>query len=168
MSFLIFGGANDNEVLSFSNYALEYFKTRDTNIELILIENTYSPTLIWDYDKDLLIINNKIVNPSIVWIRRDAFQEKENLQIRARRWDHILKGWLMAHPNVKILNREWLNKFNNKVYQLDLAQKIGLKIPHTILTNSYSILNHLNNTSNSIIKPIDNGYCENYETKKVS
>jgi len=160
MSILILGGSNDQEVISFLNFAYQYqdISKDDFDIITVLLEDEYSPSITWDYEKDILLINQKIINIKAIWIRQDIFHVKPSLQIRAQRWHHLLQGWIMSHPDVKVINRNWLNKFNNKPYQLFTAQKIGLQIPKTVISNSLEVMEAFNN--NSIIKPIDNGYCK--------
>lgn len=159
MNILIFGNSNDYEIISFLDNLYKYNYEFNLNhvIIPILLENNYSPSITWDYNEDILIIDGMNIKPDVVWFRRYVLHDNNNLQLRSKRLHHIIQGWLLSHPDVKIINRNWLNKFNNKIYQLNLAKKIGMKIPNTVLTNSVKIMEIFKN--NSIIKPIDNGYC---------
>jgi glutathione synthase/RimK-type ligase-like ATP-grasp enzyme len=154
---LVFGGIDDYEI----KYFREEIK-RKTNIKIItvILEDNISPKLEWDYEKDKLILDNNEIKITHIWIRYDVFQSKITLQKRARRFDLIIKGWIKAHPEIKIINREWIDRINSKPYQLYVAQQVGLKIPKTIITNDYKIMKQY---KDYIIKPVDNGYCESLD-----
>ena len=75
----------------------------------------------------------------------------------------ILKNAFWISPIYAIREAE------NKIYQLELAQSLGLKIPETIITDSYEDFKQFyhQNHNDCIIKPIKSGLIENGKRSKV-
>lgn len=157
--FLIIGGSNDQEILWMIK-RLNFLKDK-----LLVLFTDKKNILKWDIINDKLLLDDVNIFPKSVFIRQDVYN-KNNLKLQnSRRWNHILKGWIMSHPEVRVLNRKWLNKFNNKSYNLYLANKLNIRIPITYLTNNISFIYKKLINENLIVKPIDNGFC--YNAKKI-
>ncbi len=157
--FLIIGGSNDQEILWMIK-RLIFLKDK-----LIILFTDKKNILKWDIINDVLLLNNMHIFPRSIFIRQDV-NNKNNIKLQnSRRWNHILKGWIMSHPEVKVLNRKWLNKFNNKAYNLYLANKLNIRIPITYLTNNITFINKSLMNKKFILKPIDNGFC--YNAKEI-
>lgn len=75
----------------------------------------------------------------------------------------ILKDSYWVSPIYAIREAE------NKIYQLDIARKIGFSIPASIITNIYndSIDFYIRNNANCIIKPIKSGIIEDENNTKI-
>jgi glutathione synthase/RimK-type ligase-like ATP-grasp enzyme len=75
----------------------------------------------------------------------------------------ILKNSYWVSPLYAIREAE------NKIYQLELAKSIGLKIPNSIITNSFAeVLDFYDrNNASCIIKPIKSGLIEDENEPKV-
>lgn len=75
----------------------------------------------------------------------------------------ILKDSYWVSPIYAIREAE------NKIYQIELAKSIGLKIPNSIITNSFSDVLGFYDTNNAscIIKPIKSGLIEDENKAKV-
>lgn len=155
--FLLIGGSQDQEMVWFIERLIH---SQKYNIIKCLLEENKSPNIEWKFNEDILLLNKKEIKPSYIWLRQDVFQEKHQNLIRGKRWHHFMQGWLLVHPEVKVINRKWLNRFGNKMFNLSLAKKLGFDIPKTNITNNLQIMESILEKQKSIIKPIDNGYCE--------
>ncbi len=76
----------------------------------------------------------------------------------------------------KILNNSYwispvyaIREAENKIYQLQIAKSIGLEIPDSIITNSFShaLDFYEQNNSNCIVKPIKSGFIESEDKPKI-
>ena len=136
---------------------IEYFRLNCEDI------NDYicSFTNVSDFDFSI----NGITNFSSVWFRRTKLPEIGDIDdgekmflladyeslfdnlfnlIRSNRW--------LSHPN-------YIYKAENKLFQLQVAKRIGFNIPNTIVTNRHKLLKQFisENNQNVIIKPIRQG-----------
>ena len=168
---LIIGGENDQEILWIQKVFKLYNKI---NILTILLGPNNLHSINWDVNNDLLYINQKIIKPKSVFLRQNVFSKNHNYQLQSRRWHHVMQGWTLCHPEVKVLNRNWLTRFSNKTYNLFIAKKVGFNIPNTKITNNISLIKKQLENNDFILKPIDNGFCYNAEeaiknckTKKI-
>ncbi len=62
-----------------------------------------------------------------------------------------------------------IREAENKIYQLEIAKSLGLKIPNSIITNDYNLAFNFyeDNNKNCIIKPIKSGLIEDVNESKV-
>lgn len=72
---------------------------------------------------------------------------------------HFWEGLFLSLDHCKWINPMFGTQIaERKLYQLQIAKRLGLLVPKTIITNNReSALNFLKNCSSSIIKPISNG-----------
>jgi len=134
---LIIGGENDKEILWIQTI---FELSKQIKLLTILLGPNNLHSINWDVNKDLLYINQKIIKPKSVFLRQNVFSKNNNYQLQARRWHHVMQGWILCHTKVKVLNRNWLTRFSNKMYNLFIAKKIGFSIPKTRITNNISIM----------------------------
>lgn len=96
-----------------------------------------------------------------VWFRRTKFPEIKNLKLEERNYilseyDSLLKN-IFATLDAKWLSKpEYVYKAENKALQLKIAQKVGLNIPPTIITNNKQTIVDFSgqNDNNIVIKPL--------------
>ncbi|HPF47432.1 MAG TPA: hypothetical protein PK690_11230 [Emcibacteraceae bacterium] len=119
------------------------------------------PSINLDVHKNSLIVNGYAFKTKSLFIRPDVmtYQASKNpAHTRlASDWFDILLGWSLANDDIKVLNRNYYvrNKVN-KVANLLLAQKLGIKVAETYYTNDvYFMEKH--NDGNWIEKPVHGG-----------
>lgn len=100
-----------------------------------------------------------------VWFRRTKLP---NLQIKNDAEKFYLLGEydaLLSNLYSQLNTKRWLSHPNNvyqaenKIFQLQAAQKIGFSIPDTIITNQHSVLKEFiaKHNQNVIVKPLSQG-----------
>jgi len=110
-------------------------------------------------------INNRIVHT--IWFRRTFDQDFLNIEPKIFNdfhnnktlENHLLSelGTIYRFLESFLDNSVWINKYSeslNKLKTLKLAEKHGLKIPDTYITNKIEIINQLAADKNLITKPI--------------
>lgn len=110
-------------------------------------------------------IDNQIVNT--IWFRRTFDEDFINIEPKIfNEFDnnktlqnHLLSelGTIYRFLESFLDNSVWINKYSesiNKLKTLKLAEKHGLNIPHTYITNKIEIINKLIIENNLITKPI--------------
>ncbi|SHG47858.1 ATP-GRASP peptide maturase, grasp-with-spasm system [Chryseobacterium oranimense] len=110
-------------------------------------------------------INNQIVHT--IWFRRTFDQDFLNIEPKIFNdfhnnktlENHLLSelGTIYRFLESFLDNSVWINKYSeslNKLKTLKLAEKHGLKIPDTYITNKIEIINQLATDKNLITKPI--------------
>ena len=151
---LIIGGSKDQEIL----WIIQLCKLDEQFKIFTLFVDKHINNINWNIKKKL-IINNNIINPDCVYIRQNIHNNNNNEQLISRRWHHIIQGWLLLNPKVKVLNRNWLSRFNNKIYNLAIAKEIGFNVDETYISNNISFMKKKLKKKEFILKAIDNGYC---------
>lgn len=74
-------------------------------------------------------------------------------QLERNQWSSFLRNLIVFENAIWINNPVNTYKAENKMFQLYLAEKLGLNIPKTFVTNSNSI--HLQDENNYVIKSLD-------------
>lgn len=151
---LIAGGDSDPVVQSF----LEAVYQQEMPHLAVLSGNRGVPKLTWDIPTNRLVINGSEIKATALWLRVDVFTQMkdQNSQsgVRANVWYDTLSGWALANEQVRYLNRDYRGM--NKLVSLRSAIEVGLKIPETLITNQFRLLDHLD-TENYIAKPVIGG-----------
>jgi len=127
----------------------------------ILTKKNSSPAISWNLKNAKLSVNNKPVEISAAFVRRDVFHQSGDEGIfRAAGWYSTLNGWLACTPKVKILNRKYLDRFTNKPQTLFLAKKAGLRIPDTLISNELELIGKQKRNV-KVAKPVNGGgFCQ--------
>jgi hypothetical protein len=116
------------------------------------------PWLAWDLDGDRLILDGDVLQPRAVFLRHDVFTQLADPRpepgFRAMAWTTALHGWVLAHPEVRCLNRVSFSSVPNKPHALLLARELGLAIPRTVITNSARVAREV---GDAIAKPVAGG-----------
>ncbi len=154
---LIAGGNRDPNLLWLLKQAACY----GIPVQSLLIKKESSPAITWDIQSNQIMINDQPTNIRAAFVRRDVFHESGEEGIyRAGTWYSSLNGWLASNPEVLTFNRTYLTCLTNKLHALYLADKVGLRIPDTWMSNRLNAAG--NGESKSIIaKPVNGGgYCQ--------
>ncbi len=103
-----------------------------------------------------LELDGVVVDASACFVRHDVFMAQRSGAAgdsrAALNWHHAIKGWALSHPSVRLFNRFARGDYN-KVESLALAQRAGLSVPTTVITNAPSGLP----TADLIMKPVAGG-----------
>jgi hypothetical protein len=107
----------------------------------VLVGPKLIPRLTIDLAKDRLLLNDKPIRPSASFMRHDVFlaQAVQTAEANAAvlNWFVAIKGWELAHDDVRGFNKKSLASEGNKLRNLYVAARHGLQAPHTILTNEF-------------------------------
>ena len=136
-----------------------------------LIEET---KFYYDLNEISLVFKNrqiKLEEISSIWYRRPEtlkFSNKRNIDKgdethTINEWSAMLDGYLFHIPARLWINHPMNNALaSSKIEQLSIVQKLGLKTPRTLVSQSYnSVLNFYYDCQEKIIaKPISHGYIE--------
>lgn len=126
----------------------------------ILIGPNEQPTFHWDLESDVLLINGEAVRPTSVFLRYDVFanlsDQRPESAYRAHCWYVSVEGWLQAHPDVAVLNRNYSGT-TNKIATLCLARDLGIAVPRTVLSNDFVELEGSGIISGHVVKPVIGG-----------
>lgn len=160
-SVLVAGGIRDPNLITI----VDTLKSKKIDVIPLLIEAGTSPPIFWEVATDEIVLNKKTLRCSAAFIRRDVFNDNGfDANYRASAWFTMIQGWLMACPQIRVLNRDHIGKTTNKVYALRLAHSCGLPIPRTLVSNDIRHLETLNMLNNAVAKPITGGgYCKPIE-----
>jgi hypothetical protein len=153
---LIAGGATDPNVRSLLRRARE----RELAIVEVLTGPDQNPALAWDVQADTLRLDGREVRPRAGFMRYDVFHamadKRAAVSFRAQAWYATLHGWLLAHGDVRMVNRGYAGQVN-KPFMLSVAAACGLRIPRTLITNDLDGLERLDGAAEMIAKPVPGG-----------
>lgn len=153
---LIAGGDNDPVTASFR----ERVRQRGIAARELLV-GAANPGLTWNFQSDVLRLDGEELEPRAVFLRYDVFSSladaRPQVTYRAQAWFITLHGWLLAHPEVRMLNRSPGGQAS-KPYILHLAGRTGLRIPFTLITNELDALEaDADRLGPMIAKPVPGG-----------
>ena len=149
--FLLFGGKNDFNIQAFA----KQLRAKQVEHQSIIIEEDNIPSIHWDLNKDKLLINDKFINPSSIFLRDDVFGSVTSNPSSSYSWYTTLRSWALSHYRTSMFNKHYIGM--NKSYNLVLAQSVGFDIPKTIITNDTDQLSAIKKKQNYIIKPVSGG-----------
>jgi len=140
----------------------------DINIDL-----KQSSFLLYDKIKKIHININNIKS---VYYRRPKLPELlllDNISESERNYlkhecFYILQG-IYDFLNIKFwINSYWsILKAENKILQLQVAKKVGLKIPNSLITNNVSLAKKFNSKQECVIKPIKSGFIKDIDDPQI-
>ncbi len=153
---LVAGGETDPNLLSLLRRARE----REIPVLPLLTGPDRTPSLTWDVQADALVVDGREVRPGAGFMRYDVFQamadRRPEVSFRAQAWHTTLHGWMLAHDDVRMMNRRYAGQVN-KPFMLSLAASCGLRIPRTRITNHLDDLERLPDAAQLIAKPVPGG-----------
>jgi glutathione synthase/RimK-type ligase-like ATP-grasp enzyme len=107
------------------------------------------------------MIDGEERRPEALFIRYDVFTSMADPRrapaFRALAWYTVVSGWAIAHPEVRMFNRESALHVTNKLHVLHVAREVGLDIPETLVTNDHALLTAKNEREPLICKPVNGG-----------
>lgn len=131
---LIAGGEADPHVGSL----VARMRARGIDGHALLVGAGTPPRLSWDLADGRLRVDGRELRPAALFLRYDAYGARAEgtaeAAERALAWYETLRGWALAHPEVRLPNRH-ADPQVNKPYVLALARRAGLRVPSTRLTN---------------------------------
>ncbi|HYW13189.1 MAG TPA: hypothetical protein VE871_14610 [Longimicrobium sp.] len=153
---LIAGGDADPHLLSLAKRALE----REIPVLEFLTGADRTPSIAWDMEADTLLLDGQEARPGAGFLRYDVFHtladKRPAVEFRAQAWHTALHGWMLAHDDVRMLNRGF-SGLTNKPHVLTVAAACGLRIPRTLVTNDLEMLDTLQGSEGMIAKPVPGG-----------
>jgi glutathione synthase/RimK-type ligase-like ATP-grasp enzyme len=153
---LIAGGAVDPNVHSLLRRARE----RELPVLEVLVGPGATPALVWDMQCDTLLLDGREVRPGAGFMRYDVFHamadKRPEVHFRAQAWYATLHGWLLAHRDVRMVNRGYAGQVN-KPFMLSVAAACGLRIPRTLILNDLDALERVPGAPEMIAKPVPGG-----------
>lgn len=153
---LIAGGESDPNVLSL----LRRSRERELPVLEFLAGPTRTPALTWDVQADTLLLDGREVRSGAGFMRYDVFHamadKRAAVSFRAQAWYTTLHGWMLAHDDVRMMNRGYAGQVN-KPYMLRVAAGSGLRIPRTLITNELDALEGMEGAQDMIAKPVPGG-----------
>ncbi|HSU13212.1 hypothetical protein [Longimicrobium sp.] len=154
---LIAGGEADFNVESI----VTRMRERGMDGEVLRVGKSINPAVTWDFQRDRLKLDGREIHPSGVFLRYDVFSvladNRPATQLRSQAWHITLHGWLLSHPGIRMLNRRYRGE-TNKAFILDLARRVGLAIPRTLITNELDELERrAGELGPMIAKPVPGG-----------
>jgi hypothetical protein len=153
---LIAGGETDPNILSLLRRARE----RELPVLELLAGPDRTPGLTWDVQADALWVDGREVRPSAGFMRYDVFHamadRRPAVGFRAQAWYTTLNGWMLAHDDVRMMNRGYAGQ-TNKPFMLRVAAGCGLRIPRTLITNELDALEEMEGAAEMIAKPVPGG-----------
>lgn len=153
---LIAGGDQDPNIL----HLVQRAKERGLPACAVLVGLEGNPGFAWDMQADVLRLDGEEVHPVGGFLRNDVFtgmvDPRTSVTFRANAWYATVHGWLLAHDDVRLLNRNYAGQVN-KPYMLSEAARCGLRIPRTWITNEMDALEGMDGAAEMIAKPVPGG-----------
>ena len=102
----------------------------------------------WDLDADKFFVNGESVTFTKYFGRSNVFGKITD-QMAANYF--LMRNYLLAHKNIKRLNRDYERETPTKAANLLLAKKLGLHIPKTVIGTAID-------EEDAIVKPLTGGF----------
>src|SRR4051794_13543591 len=107
----------------------------------VLVGPKLVPSITLDLAKDELRLNGALIRPTACFMRHDVFLQmsgkSRHAQAAALNWYNTIKGWELAHDEVRGFNKTSFGAENTKLHNLYIAKGVGLAIPDTLVTNEF-------------------------------
>jgi glutathione synthase/RimK-type ligase-like ATP-grasp enzyme len=107
-----------------------------------LLGAAHIPRLTIDLAKDRMRLDGRLVRPTACFMRHDVFLTQTlrtaEANAAALNWYIAIKGWELAHDDVRGFNKRAWNADTNKLANLYAAIRHKMKVPRTRLTNEFA------------------------------
>lgn len=108
----------------------------------VLVGPGQPPRITIDLRRDCLRLNGKEIRPTACFMRHDVFLAQSApgplAAGAALNWFAAIKGWELAHDDVRGFNKNTSATESSKLRNLYLAARCGLAVPATLLTNEFN------------------------------
>jgi hypothetical protein len=115
---------------------------RRVTFRAVLVGPELNPRLTIDLDRDHLVLDGESVRPTACFMRYDVFLgerlRSEAANAAAMNWFAAIKGWELAHDEVRGFNKSSSATESNKLRNLYLARRHGLVVPPSLLSNEFA------------------------------
>lgn len=108
----------------------------------------------WDFKSPQLDLGGDSVEPTAVYLRYNVFEGDLSRNIAAF---EMIQSYVLAWPEIKVLNRDSMTDSNNKSKNLRLARDLGFEIPDTIVMGDLTPLESIPNPKLRAMKPLNGG-----------
>lgn len=136
---LVAGGADDPNLAAL----LETLAREHVAVLPVLVGPGRDVAISWDLARDELRVDGRRCAPRAAFVRHDVFAHmadgRQATAYRARAWYTTITGWIAAHPEVRFLNRDAMDRAVNKAHALVLARSLGLSVPATLVSNELAV-----------------------------
>jgi hypothetical protein len=108
----------------------------------------------WDFQSPRLDLGNQTIHPTSVFLRYNVFEgdaERNNAAFE------MIQSYVLAWPQLKVLNRDSMTDSNNKSKNLRLALDHGFEIPETLVMGDLTPLTNIPDPHNQAMKPLGGG-----------
>jgi len=119
---------------------------RRVRFKEVLVGPGKPPRLTIDLDKDRLVLDGRAIRPTACFMLHDVFLAQaggtgaQEANAAALNWYAAIKGWELAHDDVRGFNKNSIGADSNKLANLYAARRCGLTVPPTVLTNEFAAL----------------------------
>jgi hypothetical protein len=157
---IVAGGDSDQNI----QHWLRCLRRRRVRHHALLVGATSHPSLEWRLADGKFLIGGQLLKPTAAFIRHDVFGQmsdpRPETSFRAAGWFSSVQSWLETLP-VRMFNRRARYPIL-KPHVLALAQRLGIEIPWTTVTNYLAELRANPSLPDFVVKPINGGdYCRN-------
>ncbi|MCH2227109.1 MAG: hypothetical protein MK033_04985 [Candidatus Caenarcaniphilales bacterium] len=155
----IIGGEQDFNLIRLATYVSN---NTELKLNLILFGENENHSFHYDLINKQLIFNDKELKSTSAYIRKDIFRQsatgKSNDEQVSQNWYEAFCAWICGDESIRVLNKKLLGNFKlNKSRSLFLAEKLGLNIPETYISNSTKYVNQVLDQKGLIYKPLGGG-----------
>ncbi|QDT08391.1 ATP-grasp domain-containing protein [Planctomycetes bacterium K23_9] len=147
---LIVGGESDPNTQRMVDQA----HIRDCQYVLWDTDQEHAHRIAWDFDSPKIDLGDTTHRPSSVFLRYNVFDGDPTKNLAA--FD-VIQSYVLAWPEIRILNRRSMTDANNKSHNLRLAKDLGFEIPETIVMGDLTPLMSIPDPQSHAIKPLGGG-----------
>jgi glutathione synthase/RimK-type ligase-like ATP-grasp enzyme len=134
-------------------------------------DNQGANQIAWDFQSPRLDLGDTTIHPTAVYLRYNVFEadpptpdspDCDTLTTEALRQQSIaafemIQSYVLAWPQIKILNRKSMTDANNKCHNLRLAIELGFQIPQTMVMGDLTPLARMPSPETHAMKPLGGG-----------
>lgn len=147
---LIVGGESDPN----TRRVIDQAHIREVDYSVWDTDRTESIRVAWDFDSPRLDLDATTVEPHAVFLRYNVFAGDPG---RNAAVFEAVQAFLLAWPQIGMLNRPVVTDANNKSRNLRWARESGFEIPKTLVMADLSPLRTMPDPSGHVIKPLGGG-----------
>ena len=115
----------------------------------------------WDFQSPRLDLGDTTIHPTAVYLRYNVFENDSQTPECSRNQSiaafEMIQSYVLAWPQIKILNRTSMTDANNKCHNLRLAIELGFQIPETVVMGDLTPLVRMPDPETRAMKPLGGG-----------